>query len=137
MLKIRKLKTKDEKNLRKILKQLTGGKIKLDVKSLIRDKNIHCAVLEYENNVIGFGSLIVHQVPSKGKVARVEDVVILETERGKGYGRKIMEELIKIARKKKVKNINLTSSPKRVEARKLYKSLGFETVETDLFRLEL
>lgn len=137
MPKIRKMKITDEKNLRKILKQLTSHEIKLNVKSLIKDRNIHCMVLEHEEEVIGFGSLVIHQVPTKGFVARIEDVIVNENHRGKGHGRKIMEELIKIAKKKKIKVINLTSNPKRVEARKLYESLGFEILETGVFKLEL
>ena len=137
MPKIRKLKSKDSKNLKKLLGQLTSHEIRLDVKSLIKDRNIHCMVLEHEEEVIGFGSLVVHQVPTKGFVARIEDVVVHENHRGKGHGRKITEELILIAKKKKIKIINLTSNPKRVEARKLYESMGFELLETGVFKLEL
>lgn len=137
MPKIRKLKTKDEKEIKKLFKQLTGKKIKLDMKSLIEDKNIHCLVLEHDDRVIGFGSLVLHQVPTKGFVARIEDVIIHENHRGKGHGRKITEELVMVARKKKIKLINLTSNPKRVEARNLYKSMGFELLETGVFKLEL
>lgn len=137
MLKIRKLKTKDEKELKRLLKQLTDKKIKLDIKSLIRDKNIHCLILENKDGAIGFGSLTFYQVPSKGYVARIEDVIIRKDHRGKGYGRKMTENLILIAKKKKIKLINLTSNPKRIEARKLYESMGFELVNTGLFKLEL
>lgn len=134
---MRKLKIKDEKEIKKLFKQLTGKKIKLDMKSLIKDKNIHCLILEHENEVIGFGSLVLHQVPTKGFVARIEDVIIHENHRGKGHGRKITEELILVAIKKKIKLINLTSNPKRVEARNLYESMGFKLLETGVFKLEL
>ena len=51
--------------------------------------------------------------------------------------KKLTEELIKIAKNKKVKKINLTSNPKRVEARKLYQNMGFEIYDTGVFRMEL
>ena len=137
MPKFRKLKSSDKKDIEKLFIQLVGEKVKISIKSLIRDKSANCIVLEDEKKVVGFGALIVHQVPSEGYVARVEDVIISDTERGKGYGRKIMEELIKIAKKKKVKKINLTSNPKRVEARNLYSSMGFEIYDTGVFRMKI
>lgn len=133
----RKLKPKDKKEIENLLEQLVGEKIKINLKSLINDKGANCIVLEENRKIVGFGSLIIHQVPSEGFVARIEDVIILDTHRGKGYGKKIMEELIKIAKKKKVKKINLTSNPKRIEARNLYSSMGFELYETGVFRMKI
>lgn len=137
MTKFRKLKLTDKKEIEKIFEQLVGEKVKVNIKSLLEDKGANCIVLEEDKKLIGFASLIVHAVPSEGSVARVEDVIILDTHRGKGYGKKIMEELIKIAKKKKVKKINLTSNPKRVEARNLYASMGFELYETGVFRMKI
>lgn len=137
MIKFRELKTSDKKEIEKLFEQLTNKKIKLNVKSLVKDKNIHCLILEHRDGIIGFGSLVLHQVPTKGRVARIEDVVIHEKYRGKGYGRKITENLIIIAKKKKIKLINLNSNPRRIEARKLYESIGFKLVDTGLFKLEL
>lgn len=137
MEKIRNLKIKDKKELLNLLKQLTDKPIRLDIVSLVRDKRCHCLVMENNQKIIGFGSLIIHQIPSKGFVARIEDVVVHRDHRDKGHGKKIIQELISIAKKKKIKSINLTSNPKRVEARKLYQSMGFELLETGVFRLEL
>lgn len=137
MIKFRKLKPTDKKEIEKLFEQLVGEKIKVNIKLLIKDKNANCIILEEDKGVVGFASLITHLIPSEGMVARVEDVIILETHRGKGYGRKIMEELIRIAKKKKVKKINLTSNPKRVEARNLYTSMGFELYETEVFKMKI
>ena len=137
MPKFRKLKTSDKKEIEILFKELIGNDVKINIDSLVKDNRTNCIVLEENEKVIGFGSLIVHQVPSEGFVARVEDVIVLESHRGKGYGRKIMEELIKIARKKKVNKINLTSNPKRVAARNLYNSIGFEMYDTGVFKMEI
>lgn len=133
----RKLKSKDKKEIENLFVQLTKKKIKININSLIKDRGANCLVLEESGKVVGFGSLIIHQVPSKGMVARIEDIIVDQSQRGKGFGRKIMEELIKIAKKKKIKSVNLTSNPKRIEARNLYKSMGFELYETGVFKLEL
>jgi len=137
MTKFRKLKLKDEKEIKKLLKQLTSSKINFNIKLILKDNNCNCLVIEDEGRVIGFGSLVLGIVPCRGYLAKIEDVVVDEKYRGKGLGKKLMQELIKIAKKKKIKNVNLTSHPKRVEARKLYESLGFKLLETDTFKLEL
>jgi ribosomal protein S18 acetylase RimI-like enzyme len=76
-------------------------------------------------------------VPCRGYIGKIEDMIIDEKYRGQGLGRMLMEELIKIAKKKKAKKINLTSRSQRVEARKLYESLGFELIDTGVFKLDL
>lgn len=137
MPKFRKLKTQDKKAVEKLLFQLTGNKTRVNIDSLIKDEGCNCIVMEDSKKIIGFGSLIVHQVPCEGFVSRIEDVVIDSGQRGKGHGRKLTEKLIEIARDKKVKKINLTSNPKRDSARKLYTSMGFEIYETGVFKMEL
>ena len=137
MIKFRKLKSQDKKKVENLLSELVGKKIKININALIKDKNCTCLIIEENKQVIGFGSLIIHQIPCEGFVARIEDVIIDSNWRGKGYGKKLTEELIKIAKNKKVKKINLTSNPKRVEARKLYQNMGFEIYDTGVFRMEL
>ncbi len=93
--------------------------------------------MDDDGKIIGFAALIIHPVPTKGLVGRVEDVVIDEGYRGQGLGRKIMEDLIDIAKREKIEILNLTSNPKRIPARKLYESLGFELSETGVFWMKL
>ncbi|HOW60275.1 MAG TPA: GNAT family N-acetyltransferase [Candidatus Moranbacteria bacterium] len=137
MAKLRKLKHQDKKRVERLLCQLTGKETKINIKSLIKDKGCNCIVIEENKQVIGFGSLIVHQVPCEGYVARIEDVVIDSAWRGKGHGKRLTKELIAIAKNKKVKKINLTSNPKRITARNLYKNMGFEIYNTGVFKMDL
>lgn len=88
------------------------------------------------NNIVGAGSLIVFEMLS-GKRGVFEDVVIDESERGKGIGKMLLNEMIHKAREKNVKYIDLTSRPKREAANNLYQSLGFEKRETNVYRLML
>lgn len=79
-------------------------------------------------------------------LAEIHDIVVDEKARGKGLGKKLLEELIKTAKsfaKKKRANIevSLTSRPSRKRAIGLYKKLGFQQVAkaygkegTNLFR---
>jgi len=137
MIKFRKLKLKDDKETRKLLKQLTSNKIDFNIKQILRDKNCNCLVIEDSKRIIGFGALVLNMVPCRGYVAKIEDIVVDEKYRGQGLGKKMMQELIEIAKKKKLKIVNLTSRPERVGARKLYKSLGFKLLETNVYKLEL
>ena len=136
-IKFRKIKTQDKKAVEKLLFQLTGNKIRVNIDSLIKDEGCNCIVMEDSQKIIGFGSLIVHQVPCEGYVARIEDVVIDSAWRGKGHGKRLTKELIAIAKNKKVKKINLTSNPKRITARNLYKNMGFEIYNTGVFKMDL
>ena len=104
---------------------------------MIRDRNCHCLVIEHDKKIIGFGSIIIFLTPVHGHKGRIEDIIIHKDHRRQGLGKKLVQELIKIAKDKKIKSIHLTSSPKRVEARNLYKILGFEQHDTGVFVLNL
>jgi len=143
MPKIRELKKNDSEEIKELFNQLVvnpkdfGYFKHLDIDLLIKDKNCHCVVIEHEKRVIGFGSIIIFLTPVYGYKGRIEDVIIHENHRGKGLGKKLSKELVKIAKRKKVKSIHLTSGPTRIAARKLYESLGFELKETGFFVLNL
>lgn len=137
MITIRDLKIEDKKELEKLFTQLTQKPIKLDSVFLTENRFSHCRVVDDNDKIIGFAALIIHPVPTKGLVGRIEDVVIDTDYRGKGLGRKLMEDLIDIAKREKIEILNLTSNPKRIPARKLYESLGFTLSETGVFWMKL
>ena len=56
----------------------------------------------------------------------MEDVFIDESLRGKGYGTKIVKELIKEAKKQNCYKLIATSRYARDKVHKLYKKLGFQ-----------
>lgn len=130
---------KDKDKLVKLLKQLspTFDVSDFDLLSLISNRSFFGLVAEDNNQIIGFGSLIIYQTVLNGVVGRIEDVVVDREYRGQGIGKKIMKLLIKQAFNCEVNKINLTSNPKREAARSLYQSLGFQKIETGVFTLEL
>ena len=93
------------------------------------------AVMEGER-IIGCASLCVFESPT-GRKASVEDVVVASACRGKHLGKQLMEHVIDYARTLAPINLQLTSRPERVEANKLYQSLGFQKRETNAYRLAL
>jgi len=134
---IRELKKEDNIQLNSLVGQLINKPANVDIEKLISDSNCKSVAIENNNKLIGVGFLIIHQVPSKGFVGRIEEIVVDEKYRGKGLGRKIMEELLVLAKDNNLKRIGLTSNPKRVAARKLYESLGFKIYNTGIFYLDL
>jgi phosphinothricin acetyltransferase len=135
---IRAYKEKDQNQVIKLFYQLTGKSVIFESDEIIADKNCHAIIIENENNItIGFASLVIFRTPVHGLVGRIEDLIVDEEYRGSGYGKLLMQELLKIAKTEKITQIELTSSAKRVVARGLYKSLGFELRETGVFLLKL
>lgn len=127
-----------KKGVEKLFSQLTGHEISnVDVAAMLQDKRNFYAALEEDGQLVGFGALITYRVPSVGEVGRIEDVVIDENYRKKGFGRMLVKKLISIAKEKNLKKINLTSNPQRIAAQKLYETLGFQKRDTDVFVLEL
>jgi len=84
------------------------------------------------------GSLIVtlYRIPT-GTQARIDDVVVDDAVRGQGIGEALSRRAIELARGAGAKQISLTSRPSRAAANRLYVRLGFEQVETNVYRLPL
>ena len=82
--------------------------------------------------IAGVLTLIVYRVPT-GIRARIEDVVVDESVRGKGVGEALMRHALNMARDAGADGVTLTSNPKREAANRLYQRLGFKIWETNLY----
>jgi GNAT superfamily N-acetyltransferase len=97
-----------------------------------------CTVLlaaraEPASAIIGLLALVVARAPT-GVRAWFEDVVVEESERGKGYGEALLRAGMARAQQAGAKLIELTSGPRREAANRLYLRLGFVYPNTNLFR---
>ena len=125
------------KDINNLLPQLSRASKPLSLKLLediVKDRNTCLVVVKDDSRIVGMGSLVVFLTPHSRR-ARIEDVVVDKSYRGKGIGEKISKELISLAKKKKVKSIELSSRPSRAVANKLYKKLGFKQKETNAYSL--
>ncbi|MFA5831731.1 MAG: GNAT family N-acetyltransferase [Candidatus Paceibacterota bacterium] len=110
-----------------------------DISSVVQGGILFVAREEEANEmekIVGIASLIPYTKLS-GTVARVEDVVVAETHRGQGIGKKLMEAALSYKWTEGAKvpaMIELTSNPSRIAANKLYQSLGFEKYDTNVYR---
>ena len=88
------------------------------------------------NEVLGALTLVLYRIPT-GLRARIEDVVVDESARGRGTGEALTREAIALAREAGARHVELTSHPSREGANRLYQRLGFERRETNVYRFEL
>lgn len=71
----------------------------------------------------------------EGRWGWIEDVVVAESYMRNGYACRIMHVLHEHARGRGADEVSLTSSPKRLAARRMYQSLGYKSVPTDVLKL--
>ena len=86
--------------------------------------------------IIATGTLTVGELYS-GIHAWLDNMVVHEDYRGRKLGKKLAAYLIGEAKRVRVRQIELTSRPHRIEAHGLYEGLGFIRKETGVFVLPL
>lgn len=83
--------------------------------------------------IVGTLTLVMFRIPT-GLRAWIEDVVVEESARGGGVGSALTRAAIAHARHAGARSLDLTSRPTREEANRLYRRLGFEQRQTNVYR---
>ncbi|MFV9551454.1 GNAT family N-acetyltransferase [Algibacter sp. PT7-4] len=109
---------------------------KKDLEYIVNSENTILFVAEDAGVVLGVLTLVFNRIPTGNKVW-IEDVVVDKKARGKGVGKALVNFAIAYTSSKNINSINLTSSPERVAANKLYQKLGFVKRETNVYRLTI
>lgn len=86
-----------------------------------------------EGRLVGSLSLVVFRIPTAMR-AWIEDVVVDQSQRGKGIGEALTRAALERARAEGVKTVDLTSRPSREAANRLYQRVGFQLRQTNLYR---
>ncbi len=89
-----------------------------------------------DGHIVGSLTLALFRIPT-GMRAWIEDVVVDEAVRGRGVGEALNRYAIDVARDRGAKTVDLTSRPSREAANRLYRRVGFEARETNVYRYEL
>lgn len=88
-------------------------------------KNLYL-IAEKENESLGFITFhtqnLLHHC---GLVGEIQEFFIDKKHRGKGVGRKLVDEIIKYSKQNNLKSIEVTTNKKRVENVAIYENLGF------------
>lgn len=130
---IRNASKEDFEGTYKLLEQLWPGKelnrlelFKVFERGITSDHDVLlCAVLE--KKIIGFCAFaIVNNLWQEGSISYVYAMVVDEAYRGKGYGSKLIEEVIVKSKQLGMKRVELDSGFQREKAHQFYAKLGFE-----------
>ena len=85
--------------------------------------------------VLGSLTLVLFRIPT-GLRAWIEDVVVDGEARGQGVGEALNRYAIDVAAERGARSVDLTSRPSREAANRLYRRLGFEPRETNVYRYQ-
>ena len=107
------------------------------IESLINDKASIFIVLEIENKIIGFlyayeetkGGLPFHK---KRKYIVIDNIVVDEEYQNKGYGKKLLDYIIKYTKDEKYSDIELYVYCFNKKAIKLYEEYGFKNLTQNM-----
>lgn len=93
-------------------------------------------VVREDTEIVGMATFALIYRP-EGIAARIEDVVVRNDMRGKGYGKLLLQKLVERAKERDAKVIQLTSNSSRTAANALYQKLGFSIHQTNSYELKL
>jgi len=122
--------------LNDLMPQLSASPRRLteqDLRGIIQSDTTRLLMAEEDDRYIGSLTLVVFRIPS-GTRARIEDLVVQETARGRGVGRALVQKAIEMAKALGAEAVDLTTHPSREAANQLYKKLGFVRRETHVYR---
>lgn len=122
--------------LNDLLPQLSASPRRLteqDLRGIIQSDTTRLLMAQEDDRYIGCLTLVLFRIPS-GTRARIEDLVVQETARGRGVGRSLVQKAIEMAEALGAEAVDLTTHPSREAANTLYKKLGFEIRETNAYR---
>ena len=106
-----------------------------ELNSLSASPQSHLYALEYDEKIIGMVTLCIYQCPT-GRKAWIEDVVVDQNHRGKGYGKLMVRKAMEECQNRGNVTLMLTSRPSRIVANQLYQSLGFEKRVTNVYKMK-
>lgn len=125
--------------LNDLLPQLSSSPDRLTEQKLlaiIHSDTTRLLMAEENGRYVGSLTLVVFKIPS-GTRARIEDLVVQETARGGGVGKSLVLKAIEMADALGVEAVDLTAHPSREAANQLYKKLGCEIRETNVYRRKI
>ena len=101
----------------------------------------HRAVTQFmatddDGTIVGVSTLAVFPIPTARR-AWVEDVIVEASVNGQGIGRRLTEAMLARAQELGCRTVDLTSRPSRAAANALYRKVGFQPRETNVYRYEL
>ncbi len=123
----------------RLLRQLTDKQLDFSddaLRLIVESPNSHLLVATEDDELVGMLTIASYISPT-GKKAWIEDVVVDEIYRGRGFAKELISYAIDWARRHDFPILMLTSNPKRVAANQLYPKMLFQRRETNVYRMDL
>ena len=106
------------------------------LEAIVADPYVTLLIARDGAEIVGTATVIVYTTPFWIK-ARLDEVVVDQSARGKGVGAALVTACIDIAREKGAQVAELQSGVLRDAANRLYKRMGFDQRESNLYRMLL
>jgi GNAT superfamily N-acetyltransferase len=108
------------------------------LKAIIADPAVTLLVARDGDEVIGTATVIVYPTPFWIK-ARLDEVVVDQSARGKGIGEALVLACLDVARDRGAQIVELQSGrgPAREVANRLYRRMGFELRDSNIYRITI
>lgn len=141
MVYIEQIEMKHLPQLAELYEELIGistnlAKMEETYQTLLEDKSYYVLGAFYENELAGslMGILCKDLIGECEPFMVIENVVVSSKIRRQGIGRKLMNEIEVIARQQNCSYIILVSGGQRVEAHRMYESMGYREEHVEGFR---
>ena len=107
-----------------------------ELEALVASEASTLFMARVDGRIAGSLTLAMFRIPT-GVRAWIEDVVVDESARGHGVGEALNRAALDHARANGAITVDLTSRPSREAANRLYKRMGFEQRDTNVYRYTL
>src|ERR1700681_881730 len=104
------------------------------LRAIITDPAVTLLLARDGQQIVGTTTVIVYTTPFWIK-ARLDEVVVDESARGKGVGAALVDTSLDLARANGVEVVELQSGVQREAAHRLYPRMGFKLRETNVYRI--
>ncbi len=143
-LKIRNAKKEDLSAVLELIKELAifenePHAVEVGLEELTNDfvnESFNCLVAELQNNIVGIALYYNRYSTWKGKTIHLEDLMVTQSQRGKGVGKALLNEVVSIAKAANLKRVEWNVLDWNTPAIDFYKSVG-ATVFNDWLVVQL
>lgn len=125
--------------VRRLVAQVSAEPVELSpdaLQQIVASADTHLFLLRAEGRIAGMCTVAFYRSPT-GVKAWIEDVVVDECFRGRGFGRMLVQHAIDFASARKGCRLMLTSRPARAVANRMYASMGFQRHDTNVYKMQL
>jgi ribosomal protein S18 acetylase RimI-like enzyme len=104
-----------------------------DLAAIVGSPDAVVYVARLDHRIVGSLTLAFYRIPT-GLKAWIEDVVVDDSARRQGIGEALNQAALDEARRRGARSVSLTSRAGRAAANRLYRRIGFNPYETNIYR---